>query len=105
MKINCWEYMRCGREPGGSRATESGPCPAAMETRLHGKNGGENGGRACWVVPGTLGGNAVQGKFVHKRKHCLECPFYQLVHGEEMEMACSTMKLFECIMDMHADIR
>lgn len=105
MKINCWEYMRCGREPGGVRATENGPCPAAVETRLHGKNSGTNGGRSCWVVAGTLGGNAAQGKYVHKRKHCQTCPFYIMVHEEERETACSTMTLFECIMDMNADIR
>jgi hypothetical protein len=32
--------MKCGREPGGPNASESGVCPAATQTHLDGINGG-----------------------------------------------------------------
>jgi len=31
-KKNCWEFMKCGREPGGVNAIELGVCRAATET-------------------------------------------------------------------------
>jgi hypothetical protein len=45
-KMNCWEFKQCGREPEGSKISESGVCPATTETRLHGTHGGVNSGRA-----------------------------------------------------------
>ena len=27
--MNCWEFFRCGREPGGKNAEKLGVCPAA----------------------------------------------------------------------------
>lgn len=32
-RTNCWEYFKCGREPGGSKVDELGVCPAATEER------------------------------------------------------------------------
>lgn len=83
MKQNCWEFKKCGREPGGSKAGEFGVCSAATETRLDGTNSGTNGGRACWVLAGTLCGGKVQGMFASKVGNCLKCEFYQLVGQEE----------------------
>ncbi len=80
---DCWEYMTCGREPGGARTGELGVCPAATEKALDGVHGGRNAGRACWVVAGTLCGGRVAGSYSSKRENCFECPFYTYVHTTE----------------------
>lgn len=85
-KQNCWEAKRCGKE-----AT----CPAALERRLAGVHQGRNGGRACWVVPGTLCGGAVQGKFAMKLSGCLACSFYLSVRAEEGANMASPRELVE----------
>jgi hypothetical protein len=82
-KINCWEFKKCGREPEGAKVSELGICPAAVEFRVNAINGGKNGGRACWVVAGTLCGGKIQGTFAIKMGNCLECNFYQRVAKEE----------------------
>ena len=79
-KLNCWEFKRCGREPGGVKATDLGECPAAKEQSLDGVHEGKNGGRACWVVTGSLCGDQVQGTFAQKYVSCSECDFYMHVH-------------------------
>jgi eukaryotic-like serine/threonine-protein kinase len=82
-KLNCWDVMACGREPGGKRALESGVCPAAIDTTFDGIHSGKCGGRICWAVAGTLCGDCKQGSFAEKRSSCLECDFFQMVQGEE----------------------
>jgi hypothetical protein len=83
MKQNCWEFKKCGREPGGAKESQLGVCPAATADRVDGVNSGKNGGRACWAVSGTLCGGKVQGTFATKVANCLECDFYQTVGKEE----------------------
>jgi hypothetical protein len=83
MKTNCWEYKKCGREPGGSKAKELGICSAARESIMDGVHGGSNAGRACWVVAGTLCGGELQGSFAIKFKECEKCDFYINVRNEE----------------------
>jgi hypothetical protein len=83
MRQNCWEYKKCGREPGGVKSKELGVCPAAVEPRLNSVNSGKNGGRACWALAGTLCGGKVQGTFASKLANCLQCEFYGLVAKEE----------------------
>ena len=82
-KLNCWEYMHCGRESGGVRDSGVDECPAAQESMLHGTHGGQNAGRACWVVAGTMCRDAVSGTFASKFKDCKICPFYAQVKQEE----------------------
>jgi hypothetical protein len=82
-KQNCWEFKKCGREPGGINVNESGVCPAAVEARAAGLNSGKNGGRACWALSGTLCGGKVQGTFAMKLSNCLNCDFYKLIQAEE----------------------
>ena len=82
-KLNCWEFKRCGREPGGAKVAELGPCPAARRESAHGVNGGINGGRLCWALTGTLCGGKVQGTFAHKLANCMQCDFYQMVRQQE----------------------
>ncbi len=81
--MDCWEYKKCGRQPGGARAAELGVCPAAMEFRVNGIHHGNNGGRTCWALAGTLCGGKVQGTFATKIANCLSCEFYKLVEKEE----------------------
>ncbi len=77
--MNCWEYMKCGREPGGEQCEDKGVCPAAIEERLDGLNGGVNGGRACWGVDDT---DCLE-KIDAEHTRCLDCPFFHLVEDEQ----------------------
>jgi hypothetical protein len=82
-KINCWEHKRCGREQGGDKTEELGVCPASVDTRIDGTNSGKNGGRACWLMSGTLCNGSVQGIFAEKAGNCKECDFYKIIDKEE----------------------
>lgn len=82
-KQNCWEFKKCGREPGGHNAEELGVCPTPLNTKLDGMHGGHNGGRSCWVVAGSMCGGKIQGTFVEKYDNCSECEFYNQVKKEE----------------------
>ena len=83
MKLNCWEFTKCGRQPGGEKVFELGVCPAATDATHDGKNGGENSGRFCWKVTGTLCGGGVQRNFASKFLDCTQCEFFNLVRDEE----------------------
>ncbi len=72
---NCWEYMKCGRQPGGDKADVLGVCPAADDRSYDGINCGKNAGRFCWAVAGTFCGGKVQGTFADKRQSWLSCGF------------------------------
>ena len=80
---NCWEYKKCGREPGGNQTEELGVCPSTTDTTSNGLNGGRNAGRICWAVAGTFCGNKVQGKFAEKEFTCMNCDFYKKVKEEQ----------------------
>ena len=85
---NCWEAKNCGREPGGRKADELGICAAAVEDRLEGVHGGYHGGRACWVIAGTLCGGAVQGTAAEKEGNCMLCDVYKMynpMHGTKKD--------------------
>jgi len=83
MKQNCWEFKKCGRQPGGQHMDELGPCPVVTYAALNGVHGGMNAGRACWVVTGSLCGGKKQGNEEQKRKACWECDFLKQVKKEE----------------------
>lgn len=82
-KMNCWEFKKCGREPGGAKVAELGICIAATDKSTSGCNNGMNGGRMCWAVTGTLCGGQVQGTFAQKQVSCLGCDFFKMVKKEE----------------------
>lgn len=82
-KVNCWEFKKCGREPGGINESEFGACPAATETRTDGINDGGNAGRSCWPVSGTFCAGIAGGSFAAKVTDCLQCDFYKLVCQEQ----------------------
>ncbi len=81
--VNCWEYKKCGREPGGLNCGEFGACPSATSEEYDGSNSGRNGGRRCWRIAGTMCTGEVAGTFVHKASHCGKCDFYETVREEE----------------------
>jgi len=83
MKQNCWEFKKCGREPGGVKAKELGVCPSTIEPDLDGIHGGRNAGRACWVVAGSLCGGKIQGTYAEKLANCWKCDFMNAVKQEE----------------------
>jgi HD-GYP domain-containing protein (c-di-GMP phosphodiesterase class II) len=68
-RLNCWEFMRCGREVGGAKAGELGVCPAYPDH-----------GRHCARVAGTLCGGEIQGTFARKFGNCRKCRFYMSRH-------------------------
>jgi tRNA A-37 threonylcarbamoyl transferase component Bud32 len=80
---NCWEYMKCGRQPEGDKVGELGICCAATDTSYDGINSGKCGGRICWAIAGTFCGGRAQGSFADKRGTCLNCDFYKTVQEEE----------------------
>jgi len=82
-KINCWEFMKCGRQLGGEKTKELGTCPAAVENETDGIYGGKNGGRCCYIIEGTLCEGKVQGNFAEKVHNCLQCVFFKFVCNEE----------------------
>jgi hypothetical protein len=93
-KLNCWEFNKCGREPGGLHADEQGLCPATTEQRLNGVHGGKNAGRACWIVGMTLCNGKIQGSFAKKYDDCLECDFFLKVREEERENYQPSARLY-----------
>jgi hypothetical protein len=82
-KLNCWEFKECGREPGGSRSKDLGVCPAASDTSSDGKNNGENGGRLCWAIAGTLCRGISQGIYAHRQVSCMICEVFIKVAAQE----------------------
>ena len=97
-KQNCWEFKKCGREPGGSKVADLGVCPAATETRTNNVNNGSNAGRACWAVTGTFCGGQVQGTFAAKLSNCMKCAFYEIVmqaEGKDYQSAKTILNLLK----------
>ena len=82
-KQNCWEFFKCGRQAGGTKANEFGICPATAFFAADGFCDGRNGGRACMFVTGTLCAGKIQGTAKDKEKNCMECKFYKKVWDEE----------------------
>lgn len=80
--LNCWEFMKCGREPGGTKANELGVCIACSEARVDGMHGGKNGGRVCWAIAGTFCLGKAQCSFLKRMENCFECSFYIMVKSE-----------------------
>lgn len=71
---NCWEFKKCGREPGGENAERLGICDVAIAVYANGLNGGINGGRICW---------AINGKFSSHKTECMHCDFFTMLESEE----------------------
>lgn len=64
--VNCWEFMKCGREAGGERAAQFGVCVAYPDY-----------GQTCASIAGTFCKGTKSGFFASKIKTCMECAFFQ----------------------------
>jgi hypothetical protein len=82
-KVNCWEYMKCGREPGGQNASGDDVCPVSLHEELHGIHGGKNAGRACWAIDNSLCPDMIRKTATKKFAGCWKCDFYHQVRDEE----------------------
>jgi len=82
-KENCWEFMHCGREPGGKKADEIGICPVSTNPKYNGVNGGKNSGRYCWAMSRTFCKGKILGTFAKAYYNCLLCPFLLATSDEE----------------------
>ena len=91
-KLNCWEFMKCGRQQDGTNVRELGVCPAPQDTSSDGINGGKNACRICWIVAGTFCDGKVQGTFAEKKLSCMHCDFYHLVRKEQGSYAFKFMR-------------
>jgi hypothetical protein len=80
---DCWDFKKCGREPGGENVAESGVCPVAEDTSLDGINFGKNAGRICWAIAGTFCEEEPLGEFAAQLLSCMDCDFFQKVQREE----------------------
>ena len=77
--MNCWDFKKCGRIPGGANVAELGVCPAYSQ----------GAGQACWLVAGTFCGGQAQGTFSQKKASCMVCDFFKkfdLDHRAEMRV-------------------
>jgi hypothetical protein len=81
-KKNCWEHMKCGRHPEG-QASGAGVCSVCAHEELNGMHGGENAGRACWVIDDSLCPDEMRRTASKKFAGCWKCDFYHLVRDEE----------------------
>lgn len=88
-KFNCWEFMKCGREPGGENADESGVCPVASERSANGLNGGVNGGRICWIIAENCCINNGRNPHMSQEDCCFQCEFrYRVTQDEGLLNVC-----------------
>ena len=69
--MNCWEFMRCGREEGGKNVNYLGTCPAYPDN-----------GKCCATVVGTFC-DLVQALNAAQYSSCCECPFYNSIHFDQ----------------------
>ena len=82
-KINCWEFMNCGRGHSEETGETCEKCPAALPSALDGMNEGMNAGRSCWLVAGTFCNEKAVGTFAEKLASCRDCAFYKQVSDRE----------------------
>ena len=76
--MNCWEFMKCERQPDGEKVSEFGISPAATDTTLNRANGGKNVGRCCCCrVCHTLCNGEVPSTSASKLINCIECEFFK----------------------------
>ncbi len=81
--LNCWEFTKCGREPGGAKVAELGVCPVALAEKYDKINRGKNAGRICWLVGGSLCDIKYKGKRQKKQWECSQCKVFQIIREEE----------------------
>ena len=98
MAVNCWEFRKCGRGPGGRLASRDGVCPAAVCKAADGYLGGTNGGRACCFIKGTVCEAVRENQHTYRSKSesCWDCEFYRMLrreHGPAFSMPAFALYL------------
>ena len=83
MRQNCWDVMKCGRQPGGDKVEELGVCPAAKPSKYDGVNNGIHAGRFCWAISGTFCDGKPKGSYARQLTECFNCDFLRQVNREE----------------------
>lgn len=88
-KLNCWEFKKCGREPGGRNIAQYGICSIPVAVDSDGMNDGKNGGRACWLWRESACGDIMRKCSVEEIRECRECDFYKSVsETHDNSIAC-----------------
>lgn len=82
-RVNCWEFMKCGLEPGGVNVETQGICPASFSGLYDGMNRGSFAGRFCWAIKGTICECKKQGTKEEQLMRCINCEFTKSVHDDE----------------------
>jgi hypothetical protein len=80
---DCWEVMKCERQPGGEHVKALGECPATLPYEYDNINKGKDGGRFCWAIAGTFCSGQVQGTYAKKLMSCIHCKFLKQVNEDE----------------------
>jgi PAS domain S-box-containing protein len=83
--MKCWDFTKCGREGGGSKAAELGVCPAWPDH-----------GTSCALVAGTHCGGQVQGSFAQKVDSCASCDFYKITQVTQHSQMISQNLVEQC---------
>ena len=81
--MNCWEFKKCGREPGGENTEKLGVCEASVERKFDGINQGNNAGRYCWKVKISEENQNAADETLSAIMNCIECDFFIKVKAEE----------------------
>ncbi len=82
-KLNCWEFMKCGKGPSVNGNGKPCRCPVASEMSADSLNEGINGGRICWIIAETCGNGEVKCSNMHRKSSCFSCEFRYKVSAEE----------------------
>ncbi len=94
-KLNCWEFMKCGKGASGNGNGKHRSCPIAADTSANTLNGGVNGGRICWIIAETCCNGEVQCSNLHRKSSCFSCEFRYKVSAEEgLLNVCKATGLF-----------
>jgi hypothetical protein len=82
-KMNCWEFMKCGKHVENGKTDRSDVCPVAIEKTANGLNGGVNGGRICWIVADMCCRRWMPCQDNKRNDPCFSCEFRFKVMAEE----------------------
>ncbi|MCI5219061.1 MAG: hypothetical protein D3914_07680 [Candidatus Electrothrix sp. LOE2] len=82
-RINCWEFKKCGREPGGRNIEKYGCCSVPVSIEYDGMNNGKNGGRSCWILRESACEKIMRACRVDEIKECRQCHFHTYVRKTE----------------------
>jgi hypothetical protein len=83
--LNCWEYKKCGREPGGKYVEKYGICLVAIEKNCDGLNGGKNGGRSCWLWRESACAKIMKKSSIQNIRECRACAVYNSIKSKRLK--------------------